>query len=89
MIFTKAELTIPTNQNAESTLCANQGIYLLLVGVYKGPSLKDVRKILPFFDFLFPLCPHIFAYYRQKLIGAFAFGRPPTPLVRTSFMDDP
>ena len=44
--------------------------------VDKGPSIKDVRKILPMFD---PPFPHILAFYRKKLTVASAFGRPPSP----------
>ena len=37
-----------------------------------------------------PICPHILAFYRQKLTVASAFGKPllPLELVRTSFIMD-
>ena len=40
-------------------------------------------------DPLLPPVSAFLAFYRQKLTVASAFGRPPPPLVRTSFMDDP
>ena len=50
--------------------------FLWTAEIYKGPSIKDVRKIWP----PSPLYPHILTFYRQKLTGSSAFGRPPSLL---------
>ena len=54
---------------------------LYFVKCTRGHPLKGRRKIWPFFTHPLPhVSAHIFAFDRQKLTEASAFGRPPSPL---------